>query len=152
MEVILELSYQGNGNVINYVRKSDPISGAGKSSIIGSSYQWSKKRILPNKEDLEKHAKDDPLPKLRKIIADGISDEELRQIDESGNCRGNSNRFSKAVNSPKNLIRRCSMNHVFAPTNITEEKGERVLPVKKKSLWLMRLCLPFGKLWKIFLK
>jgi len=76
------------------------------------------------RDDLEEAAKKDPLPKLRnRLIIDGVSSSEMKKIEEDAIALVKAD-YEKAVQAedprPEDLF-----THDFAPTPVTEEKGER---------------------------
>ncbi len=76
------------------------------------------------RDDLEEHAQRDPLPKLRKALLDeGISEEEIRQIDEeqaSIVASDYSQALAQPDPEPEDLFK-----YDLAPTEIVEEVGDR---------------------------
>ncbi len=85
------------------------------------------------RDDLEDHKKRDPLPKFRSALADlGFSESELSSAWDRANAMVRAD-FEKAVRSedprPEDLF-----THDFAPTPVTEEKGEREPLGKEKTL------------------
>lgn len=76
------------------------------------------------RDDLEEHRKRDPWPKLEQAMRDaGFDDKELSRIKEDADKRVAAD-YDKAINSPdpepSDLL-----DHCYAPTPVTEEKGER---------------------------
>ncbi|MHB8259071.1 MAG: alpha-ketoacid dehydrogenase subunit alpha/beta [Bacteroidia bacterium] len=76
------------------------------------------------RDDLEEAKKKDPLPKLRnRLLMEGVSSEEIKQIEEATIDLVKAD-YEKAVLAedprPEDLF-----THDFAPTPITEEKGNR---------------------------
>jgi 2-oxoisovalerate dehydrogenase E1 component len=85
------------------------------------------------RHDLEEDAKRDPLPKFRKtLIASGIDEKKLSVIEERSKILVKAD-FEKALKAedprPEDLY-----THDFAPTPITEEKGEREPKGKEKTV------------------
>lgn len=85
------------------------------------------------RDDLEEHEKRDPIPILRmQLIAAGIKENELDKTDTEAIhfVQAEYNRALKAEDPlPEDLF-----THDFAPTPITEEKGERAPAGKEKSV------------------
>ena len=85
------------------------------------------------RDDLEEHEKRDPIPILRlQLIAAGIKENELDKIDTEAIhfVQAEYNRALKAEDPlPEDLF-----THDFAPTPITEEKGERAPAGKEKTV------------------
>jgi 2-oxoisovalerate dehydrogenase E1 component len=82
------------------------------------------------RDDLLEAQKKDPLPRLRnQLIIAGVDAEEIKQI-ESDAAANVQNDYERALNEedprPEDLF-----NHEFAPTPVTEEKGERT-PIGKQ--------------------
>ena len=76
------------------------------------------------RDDLEEHQQRDPLPRFRKSLLDlGINKKDLERI-ESETAAVVADYFSKARDAeepkPEDIF-----NHIWAPTEVTEEKGER---------------------------
>lgn len=85
------------------------------------------------RHDLKEHAERDPLPKFKKqMLEEGISETELLNI-ENRSALLVRNDFEKAKKAedprPEDLF-----THDFAPTPVTEEKGERSPKNKDKTL------------------
>ena len=92
-----------------------------------------RKEFYRSKEDLAKHFENDPLPKLRIVLLQNNVDENILQGIESGIDEEIASDFSKAVNAdepdPKKI-----MDHIFLPTPVKEEKGERIPAGKEKVI------------------
>lgn len=82
-----------------------------------------RKEFYRTEEDLQKHAVSDPLPKLRKSIVGEIGEDYLIQIEKEI-AQDIRQQFDKAVVAPEPDPAKVS-EHVFLPTPITEEKGQR---------------------------
>jgi 2-oxoisovalerate dehydrogenase E1 component len=85
------------------------------------------------RDDLEEHASRDPFPLLRKELQSlGIKDSELIKIEKETHALVKKD-YKKALEEedplPEDLIK-----HIFAPTTITEEKGEREPKGKKPTV------------------
>jgi 2-oxoisovalerate dehydrogenase E1 component len=95
-----------------------------KVPLLGHHTSGVRKDFYRTEEDLQKHFADDPFVALRKVlVGNGISENELLQIEKDA-YDFIQTEFDKAVASPEPDAATVS-NHVFAPTNIVEEKGER---------------------------
>lgn len=93
------------------------------------------------RDDLEEHAKRDPLPKLKDLLSKyGYSTEELLQIvaDATENVEKS---YKSALNDPDPTAEDL-FTHNFAPTPITEEKGIR--SPEDADLTLMVDCALFA--------
>lgn len=83
------------------------------------------------RDDLEEAQKKDPLPKLRKqLIIHGVDEKEILEIEQSIEQQV-WNDFNKALEAPDPTPEDATT-HIFAPTPITEEKGEREPKGKQK--------------------
>lgn len=83
-----------------------------------------RKEFYRTEEDLAKHAKNDPLPKLRKLLLDrGIHEEIITDIESKAKQQVAID-FDKAVAAPEPDPQSVS-DFVFMPTPVTEEAGER---------------------------
>jgi 2-oxoisovalerate dehydrogenase E1 component len=98
-----------------------------------------RKEFYRSKEDLEQHATDDPFPKLKQICLQyGITEEELHEIfDEAKQTVADD--FARAVAAPEPDPATVS-DHVFVPTPVTEEKGERS-PAGKEKIMMVDAAL-----------
>jgi 2-oxoisovalerate dehydrogenase E1 component len=93
------------------------------------------------RDDLEEHKLRDPLPKLRSFLLDnGVSEGLLEDIEKESRLNVE-NDFTKAQQAedptPEDLFK-----HAYAPTPVTEEKGNRSGEGKDKTL--MVDCALFG--------
>ncbi len=83
------------------------------------------------RDDLEIAAKKDPLPKLRKqLIIHGISEKEIIDIEKRIEQEV-LEEYNKAVSAPDPLPENAT-EYIFAPTPITEERGQREPKGKQK--------------------
>jgi 2-oxoisovalerate dehydrogenase E1 component len=83
-----------------------------------------RKEFYRSKEDLEKHLADDPFPKLKQqCLQSGITEAELDQLfaDTKQTIAID---FDRAVAAPEPDPSTVA-DHIFVPTPVTEEKGER---------------------------
>lgn len=118
-------SYKTMQYTIDWVRKERrPILVHAKVPLLGHHTSGVRKEWYRTEDDLAKHAIDDPGPKLRKrLLQKGISEEQLQTIEEEERAFVQGE-FEKAVNAPDPDPATVS-DHVFAPTPVTEEKGNR---------------------------
>ncbi|MEI9911740.1 MAG: thiamine pyrophosphate-dependent enzyme [Bacteroidota bacterium] len=92
--------------------------------LLGHHTSGVRKEFYRSNDDWTKHLQHDPHPKLRKKLADkGISEEEILQIEKEA-VASVVDDFAKAMASPEPDISTVE-DHVFVPTPVTEEKGER---------------------------
>ena len=83
-----------------------------------------RKEFYRSKEDLDQHAADDPFPKLKQICLQcGITEEELQQVFDEAKQTVAAD-FAKAVAAAEPDPSTVEQ-HVFVPTPVTEETGER---------------------------
>lgn len=118
-------SYKTMSYTIDWVRKErKPVLVHAKVPLLGHHTSGVRKEWYRTPEDLEKHVKDDPGPKLKKILLEsGVSEEQLNKIEEEEN-QFILREFENAVNAPEPDPSTVS-DHVFAPNPVTEEKGNR---------------------------
>ncbi len=83
------------------------------------------------RDDLEEAQKKDPLPKLRKqLIIHGVDEHQIKEIEKEI-AQQISEEFERALNAPDPTPEDATT-HIFAPTPITEEQGEREPEGKQK--------------------
>lgn len=127
-----ELSYTTVKEVFETVRKERrPFLIHAKVPLLGHHTSGVRKEWY--RDDLEEAASHDPYPKLKDfLIEDGISDDELIKIEKEISDFVDSE-YDRALNaedpSPESVT-----DFIFAPTPITEEKGEREPSGKKKTV------------------
>jgi 2-oxoisovalerate dehydrogenase E1 component len=127
-------SYDVMKNVVDEVRKERlPFLVHAKVPLLGHHTSGVRKEFYRTEEDLAKHYADDPGPKLRnKLLEIGIAEETLIQI-ETETAADVAHHFQGAVAAPEPDALTVS-DHVFAPTPVTEELGERSPTDKEKIL------------------
>ena len=126
--------YKIMGNVITEVRKTrKPWLVHAKVPLLNHHTSGVRKDFYRTNDDLAKDAMNDPFPKLRKVLLDNGTDVgELEEIEkEAGSFIGEE--FRNAVNASEPDINKVT-EHVFIPTNITGEKGERSPAGKEKVM------------------
>lgn len=118
-------SYQKMDEVIKMVRKERrPIVVHAKVPLLGHHTSGVRKEWYRDQEDLDKHAIDDPGPKLKAyLLEQGIEESVLDQI-EAEEKEFALKEFEMAVAAPEPNPANVQ-DHVFAPTPITAEKGIR---------------------------
>jgi 2-oxoisovalerate dehydrogenase E1 component len=121
-----EASYACIENAIHYVREfRKPILIHAKVPLLGHHTSGVRKEWYRTEEDLAKHEEDNPTQKLHDILLlKGIKSEELYaiELEEKDFIR---REFEQAIDAPEPNPDTIA-EHVFAPTNISEEKGTRV--------------------------
>lgn len=125
-------SYKTMADVIGGVRSgSGPMLVHATVPLLGHHTSGVRKEWYRGEEDLQKHAQDDPGPKLRgRLIKQGFSAEELDGIEEEERAFV-TREFEAAVAAPEPDPARVS-DHVFAPTPVTEEVGTRTPEGREK--------------------
>lgn len=118
-------SYKTMQEVIEKVRKDRrPILVHAKVPLLGHHTSGVRKEWYRTPEDLAKHMKDDPGPKLYDVlIKQGIKKAELAKIEEEEKAfiqREFELAVAAADPNPATVA-----DHVFAPAAVTEEKGNR---------------------------
>ncbi|MBV7533788.1 tungsten formylmethanofuran dehydrogenase [Chitinophaga sp. sic0106] len=120
-----EASWSGMAAAINYVRhERRPILVQATVPLLGHHTSGVRKEWYRGADDLEKHAKNDPIPKLRQLLLKkGIAESALLEIETDATAYIQTC-FDKAVNAA-NPDPATIHDHVFAPTPVTAEKGDR---------------------------
>ncbi len=120
-----EASYATMEKTIAWVRKErKPVLVHAKVPLLGHHTSGVRKEWYRTEEDLAKHYKDDPGPKLRALLLSrGVKEAELDKI-ETEEKDFVQREFDMAVAAPEPDPATVS-DHVFAPTPVTEEKGIR---------------------------
>jgi len=119
-------SYEVMKNVVSQVRKnSQPFLVHAKVPLLGHHTSGVRKEFYRTEEDLSKHQKDDPFIKLKdRLLHSGIDEKDLVEIEEIV-AEAVAQQFESAKLAPEPDPAKVDT-HIFAPTNITEEKGERI--------------------------
>ena len=125
-------SYKVMSQVIKDVRMNrGPWLVHAKVPLLNHHTSGVRKEFYRTEEDLAKHAKNDPLPKLRELLLEkGIHEEILLQLEEKVKTHVAED-FNKAMAAPEPdpaLV----AEHIFVPTPATEEEGEREPEGRKK--------------------
>ena len=117
-------SFQTMKDVVDDVRRHRrPWLVHAKTSLLNHHTSGVRKEFYRSDNDLAKHRLNDPLPKLRGIVVREYGEHDVMQIEE--NLKGEIDRsFQQAITAPE-PDPSTVLDHVFAPTPITEEKGER---------------------------
>ncbi len=129
-----EASYRVMQEAVQYVReKRAPILVHAAVPLLGHHTSGVRKEFYRDEADLEKHHAHDPFLKLqRKLLAAGIPASELENIRNEAEWRIEED-FDRAVQAPDPDPATVSQ-HVFAPTPITQEQGERNPPGASKVI------------------
>jgi 2-oxoisovalerate dehydrogenase E1 component len=133
-------SYEVMKNVVREVRETSvPFLVHAKVPLLGHHTSGVRKEFYRSEEDLQKHLKEDPLPKLKKRLMHlGISEKDLDEI-QSIVSEAVAEQFESAKSAPEADPSKVA-EHIFAPTKITEEKGERY-PVGKEKIVMVDAAL-----------
>lgn len=117
-------SYKAMESVVADVRQyRRPWLVHAKVCLLNHHTSGVRKEFYRSAADLAKHAANDPLVKFRAAIAEDFGEDYLRQI-EAGVAAEIKDCFEKAVAAPEPDPATVT-HHVFAPTPVTEERGER---------------------------
>lgn len=125
-------SYKTMEYTIDWVRRErKPILVHAKVPLLGHHTSGVRKEWYRTAEDLEKHAQNDPVPKLRKALMQrGVKEEQLAEIDQE-QIEFAQQEFNHALAASEPDPTTVS-HHVFAPTSATEEVGTRTPQGKEK--------------------
>ena len=117
-------SYDVMRKVVNHVRENRrPWLVHAKTVLLNHHTSGVRKEFYRSDEDLQAHAARDPFKLFRKAISNQFSEEELQEI-ESIVTKEIKQQFEAAVAAAEPDPATVS-DHVFVPTPITEEKGDR---------------------------
>lgn len=110
---------------IDYVRKErKPVLVHALVPLLGHHTSGVRKEFYRSAENLEQDGERDPYPKLKQVLlAHGYSIEEISKIENDAKHLVEDT-FQKAVLAPDPTVSSVS-EHVFAKTNVLEEKGVR---------------------------
>ena len=127
-----DLSYQTIEEVFAIVRKERrPFIVHAKVPLLGHHTSGVRKEWY--RDDLEEAALADPYPKLKEVLSIVGIDEVAINVIEKEVAITVDQEYDKALNaedpSPDSVL-----DHIFAPTPVTEEKGERAPVGKKKTV------------------
>ncbi len=135
-----EESYEVIENAIHYVRENrKPILVHARVPLLGHHTSGVRKEWYRTEEDMAKHRKNDPGPKLKKeLLRHGVSESELDRIEQEEK-EFVLREFAEAVASPEPDPANAGK-FVFADTPVTEEKGIRV-PVHGEKVVMVDAAL-----------
>jgi 2-oxoisovalerate dehydrogenase E1 component len=127
-------SYEVMKKVIAEVREGrQPFLVHAKVPLLAHHTSGVRKEFYRSKENLAVHAAEDPLPKLRNILNElGINEDEIFAIESAASSEI-ANSFEKAVSAAEPDPAAVS-EHIFVPTSVTEEKGQRCPPGNEKVI------------------
>lgn len=127
-------SYEGMTKAFEYVRENRaPILVHAKTPLLGHHTSGVRKEWYRSDFDLEDHQKSDPIPTLRKALKKaGYKEVDLVKLEDEAKAFVQSE-YARALNAedpdPATVL-----DHEFAPTPITEEKGQRKPRGAEKSV------------------
>ncbi len=126
------LAYSCMKDAIDFVRTHrKPILVHAKVPLLGHHTSGVRKEWYRSEEDLKKHYRDDPFPKLRSFLLKmGVEESWLNETEEKAKEKVY-NDFKRAVAAPDPEPESVTL-HEFAETTVTEEKGERTPAGKEK--------------------
>jgi 2-oxoisovalerate dehydrogenase E1 component len=120
-----EESFDTMHRVVQYVRQHrTPYLVQANVPLLGHHTSGVRKEFYRTQEDLEKHAVNDPGPKLRRRLQQlGVDENHLQSIEKDA-WNTVSSQFQEAVQAAEPDPATVT-DHVFVPTPITQEKGQR---------------------------
>ncbi|HCS19535.1 MAG TPA: tungsten formylmethanofuran dehydrogenase [Bacteroidetes bacterium] len=132
--------YEEMEKAFEYVRsKRKPMLIHATVPLLGHHTSGVRKEFYRTEDDLNLHAQSDPYPALRKVLSDlGVEEAELVEIEETAKKRIAED-FERAKQAPEPEAITL-YDHEFAPTPITEEKGERA-PANKEPVIMVDAAL-----------
>lgn len=135
-----EESYDSMHRVIQYVRQHrTPYLVQAKVPLLGHHTSGVRKEFYRSNEDWLTHLQDDPGPLLRMRLREiGIAEEHLLQVEKSA-AADIDRQFNEAKESPEPTASTVT-DHVFAPTPVIKEKGERT-PAGKEKIMMVDAAL-----------
>jgi 2-oxoisovalerate dehydrogenase E1 component len=127
-------AYETMEHVVNYVRThQQPYLVQAYVPLLNHHTSGVRTEFYRSKEDLEKHYKDDPFPKLKQLCLQyGIGEDILNSVEEEVQQKIAAD-FAKASSAAEPDPSKVE-EHVFAPTPVIEEKGERAPAGNEKVL------------------
>jgi 2-oxoisovalerate dehydrogenase E1 component len=125
-------SYEVMKNVVGQVRENaEPFLVHAKVPLLAHHTSGVRREFYRSEEDLAKHTEEDPLPKLKKRLLDlGVAENDLNEIEAIVN-EAVAQQFESAKSAPEPDPATVTQ-HIFAPTTVTEEKGQRHPEGKEK--------------------
>jgi len=132
-------SFETMQDVVAAVRRDrKPWLVHAKTCLLNHHTSGVRKEFYRTEEDLALHACSDPLPKFRESIVGDFGEEYLKQIEEEVRSEV-ADAFASATSArepdPKSVT-----DHVFLPTGVTEELGERA-PAGRDKIMMVDAAL-----------
>lgn len=120
-----EASFSVMKEVVTAVRQQrKPYLVHAQVPLLGHHTSGVRREFYREDQEYASHLQHDPRPKLRqRLLAEGVSEQELLSIEKRAS-QVVADDFKKALAAPEPSVEAVSQ-HVFAPTPITEEKGQR---------------------------
>lgn len=127
-------SYETMEQAIQYARtERRPVLVHARVPLLGHHTSGVRREFYRNREDLQQHGLEDPLPKLRLLLLEkGFNEQELQQV-EAAALDQVLNDFTKAQAAAEPNSSTVT-DHVFAPTPVKEEQGQRTPKNAEKVL------------------
>ncbi|MFN2438763.1 MAG: thiamine pyrophosphate-dependent enzyme, partial [Chitinophagaceae bacterium] len=126
-------SYKLMNKVIADVRERQrPWLVHAKTCLLNHHTSGVRKEFYRSAEDMEKHGADDPLPKMRVLALKSFPEEEIKKVEEE-TALSVKEQFERAVSAAEPDTAKLS-DHIFVPTPVTQEKGERSPAGKEKVI------------------
>jgi 2-oxoisovalerate dehydrogenase E1 component len=118
-------SYEAMADAINYVRtERAPILLHATCPLLGHHTSGVRREWYRGEENLSKHRQNDPIPVLKSyLIQNGTPEEELNKLEEEAK-KYVQQQYEQALQAP-DPDPATVLEHEFAPTPVTEEKGTR---------------------------
>lgn len=118
-------SYETMAEAIEYTRtERKPALVHAKVPLLGHHTSGVRREFYRSREDMLKHGLYDPIPKLRLLLTDvGIAEHTIAAIEKQAEEKVLTD-FQRAQTAPEPDPRSVE-EHVFAPTPVKEEKGQR---------------------------
>lgn len=118
-------SFEAMKKAVDFVRSErKPMLVCAKTVLIGHHTSGVRREFYRDEDDLAKHRAKDPGKILRnRLIEDGISEDLLNKIEKNARTEAE-HAFEKAI-AAEDPKPETVTDHIFAPTPITEESGER---------------------------
>lgn len=135
-----EASFKVMEETVAFVRKErKPFLVHASVPLLGHHTSGVRKDFYRSDEDWAKHLKNDPLPKLRhKLLQSGWNESDLIEIEEKA-VAYIAEEFDKAVAAPEPNAQTVG-DHVFVPTPVTAEAGERT-PANSEKIVMVDAAL-----------
>jgi 2-oxoisovalerate dehydrogenase E1 component len=118
-------SYQAVDEAIQYIRQHrKPLLLHATIPLLGHHTSGVRKEWYRSEEDMDKHAKNDPIPQLKKVLVDiGVDADDLEEIEKNATYKI-AQHFKQAVESPDPDITTVE-NHIYAESGALVETGNR---------------------------